>query len=237
MQRLVENNNVSEPEDGWSSSKKQRLSSKIKEALNVGSSGKSQFTFENEEFVVSASFLGDFSDEEVSSNPVTTVKRGELDFEDLHDVHLLDESIGDNIDAAAQIGNEFTKTSHPVEEEGVSTPLQIGENSNPSNDATQLAFIENDTMATAVGKDVTEDESAHHVYANNQRLLVEEEELPTPLYKDYTAFRNNEGAQSENDEDGKSETVIEKDITKEEAQTVDKSYNQKIVENTCVNTS
>ena len=61
-------------------------------------SSKSQFTFENEEFVVSASFLGDFSDEEVSSNPdATTVKRGELDFEDLHDVHLLDESIGDNI--------------------------------------------------------------------------------------------------------------------------------------------
>merc|ERR1719431_650473 len=174
MQRLVENNNVSEPEEGGSSSKDQALSGKIKEASKVGSSSKSQFTFENEEFVVSASFLGDFSEEEVSSNPdATTVKRGELDFEDLHDVHLLDESIGDNIDAA-QIGNEFTKTSHPVEEEGFSTPLQIGENSNPSNDATQLAFIENDTIATAVGKDVTEDGSVYHVYANNQRLLVEE---------------------------------------------------------------
>ena len=46
MQRLVENtNNVSEPEDGWSSIKNQRLSSKIKEALNVGISGKSQLTF------------------------------------------------------------------------------------------------------------------------------------------------------------------------------------------------
>merc|ERR1719431_533618 len=170
MQRLVENNNVSEPEDGWSSSKKQRLSSKIKEALNVGSSGKSQFTFENEEFVVSASFLGDFSDDEVSSNPdATTVKRGELDFEDLHDVHLLDESIGENI-GAAQVGKEFTKTSHLAEEEGFTTPLQIRENSNPSNDAAQLAFAE------SYSKNVTDDTSVvHHANVKEQSSPVEEE--------------------------------------------------------------
>ena len=67
---------------------------------------------------MSASFLGDFSDDEVSSNPdTTTVKRGELDFEDLHDEHLLDESIGKNI-GAAQVRDEFTKASHLAEVEG-----------------------------------------------------------------------------------------------------------------------
>merc|ERR1719318_508773 len=80
MQKQLNNNNeVNE----WEVYDTRKFSEKIEKALKVTPSDKQHFTFENDDFVVSASFLedgGETSQEEVASNPdATIVERDQVD--------------------------------------------------------------------------------------------------------------------------------------------------------------
>jgi len=79
QKQLNNNNEVNE----WEVYDTRKFSEKIEKALKVTPSDKQHFTFENDDFVVSASFLedgGETSQEEVASNPdATIVERDQVD--------------------------------------------------------------------------------------------------------------------------------------------------------------
>jgi len=121
LKKQLNNNNHEVNE--WEVNHTRKLSEKIEKALKFNPSDKQQFTFENENFVVSASFLedGEISQEEVASNPdATIVERDQVNTNmDAGDSDLLESSSNEEEKANDQFQVNSFET--PTEELDMNT--------------------------------------------------------------------------------------------------------------------
>jgi len=137
--KLVENNNnLSESCNNLDNKNDETLSNTIDKALKAGNCNKNQITFENDDFVVSASFLGDFSQEDISSNPdATSVEGRGCDFDD--------NSGGTHLLSTRNIEHEDISTL-PIDETHISR--------NDDENVEQLFIVNGDIMNTDISHDI-----------------------------------------------------------------------------------
>jgi len=172
------NNEAAEDDDNSRIVDRETLSDKIEKALKEGTNEKNQFTFENEEFVVSASFVNyASSQDDIESNPdATTVER--VDFDDINGSKMLECSnveyeVGDknfdvenNCEVASKIDDDLDSRLSQLN-------LDLESEMTGENHGT-VAELEN---ATIDGSEVVIDASNRTHQGDDEPTLCDKEEI------------------------------------------------------------